>query len=140
MFYFKIKIWFQNRRTKWKREYFSEWELWSHRVALAGNYSHATCSSISHAYQAYINVSFSFCCTCSSVSFRTSSNSSDTFVPASSPSSWCFSLWNSESCFWFTVTANCFIIKRPNGQILQICSSSRLFPLIVHTNIYTYTI
>jgi len=33
----QIKIWFQNRRTKWKREYFSEWELWSHRVALAAS-------------------------------------------------------------------------------------------------------
>jgi len=36
----QIKIWFQNRRTKWKREYFSEWELWSHRVALAATVPH----------------------------------------------------------------------------------------------------
>ena len=27
----QIKIWFQNRRTKWKREYLSEWELWTHQ-------------------------------------------------------------------------------------------------------------
>nr|AAW24452.1 CG13424-related protein 1 [Oikopleura dioica] len=27
----QIKIWFQNRRTKWKREYLSDWELWSHQ-------------------------------------------------------------------------------------------------------------
>nr|CAB3225071.1 Nkx-C transcription factor protein [Phallusia mammillata] len=27
----QIKIWFQNRRTKWKREYLSEWEVWMHQ-------------------------------------------------------------------------------------------------------------
>lgn len=27
----QIKIWFQNRRTKWKREYLSDWELLTHQ-------------------------------------------------------------------------------------------------------------
>uniref|UniRef100_H2YHJ3 Homeobox domain-containing protein n=1 Tax=Ciona savignyi TaxID=51511 RepID=H2YHJ3_CIOSA len=48
----QIKIWFQNRRTKWKREYLSEWEVWTHQnyyamqsiygaTAFSGKYSPA---------------------------------------------------------------------------------------------------
>ena len=56
----QIKIWFQNRRTKWKREYLSEWEVWAHQnyYAMQGIYGAAAAANALAAQSNMLGGSF----------------------------------------------------------------------------------